>query len=75
MEAWAIATFPSDGMGGVIVYQDDTGYLSCDPSVFGSQAFAGVSAPPTYAALSQLAIASEGWQKVFDQWKARGLIT
>jgi hypothetical protein len=33
-----------------------------------------ISGANTYADLSALPIASQGWQKVFDQWKEKGLI-
>lgn len=36
--------------------------------------FPSVAVVPTHAALSGLAIAKQNWQKIFDQWKASGII-
>jgi hypothetical protein len=36
--------------------------------------FGGMPAPPTHAALSKHPLAAQGWQQIFDDWLARGLI-
>lgn len=73
MGDWIMQHFAPDGYGGVIVYEEDSGWLSCDPNWLAGTL--GSTVPPTYAALSALPIASQGWQKIFDQWKERGIVS
>ncbi len=71
MGAWLQSTFPAMPSGTSIAIMPMTSFeLSEVDAIFPS-----VSAPPTYAALSALPCASEGWQRIFDAWKAQGLIT
>lgn len=74
MEAWLKSNFPSIGDGQVCVLTTATGSIGFDPSD-PSGVFASVATlPPTYAALSALPCAAQGWQKVFDKWKAAGKV-
>lgn len=74
METWLTTNFEA-APGGVLVYQDATDSVifdAADPNgVFASI----TTTPPTYAALSALPVASQGWQKIFDQWKAAGKVS
>ena len=76
MEAWLQDTFKTVDGGLVIVFTDPVtnGAIGFDPAN-AATIFPSVAVVPTHAALSGLAIASEGWQKIFDQWKAKGIIT
>lgn len=68
---WLESTFQMIG-DRVIVYEDSTSWTDVDPNWLASQQ--PTSNPPTYAELSALEIASQGWQKVFDQWKEKGIV-
>lgn len=77
MEQWA-SSHLSQGMIGLIVYTDTTtdDHIEVDPTLFSSADFSAITTmPPTYSALSALPIALQGWQKIFDQWKTKGIIS
>lgn len=66
--------FSQDSFGEVIVQSFDNGtFISIDSTIL-MNLTAGTSANPTYAELSGLTIASQGWQSIFDSWKERGII-
>lgn len=57
-----------------MVYEDTERSVFYNPANATSD-FAGVAAPPTYAALSATPLAKSGnWQPIFDQWKATGKV-
>lgn len=67
--------FSNDIMGQVIVQEfKDGSYVSIDQTTL-MNLTAGTSANPTYAELSGLTIASQGWQPIFDSWKERGIVS
>lgn len=75
MGRWLTDTFQTTGGGQVLVYVDAegnaTGFDPSDPAGL----FATIATtPPTYAALSALPCATQGWQKVFGAWKAAGKV-
>lgn len=74
MKTWLKANFPTI-RNEVIVYQGERGSIGYDPSDPAGLFSAITTTPPTYAELSALPCASQGWQKIFDQWKANGLIS
>ena len=73
MEAWLQLHFPSMLDGSVIVYTDGLDFVTYDPSHVGTE-FPNITAPPTYSALCALPIVDDGWQRIFEQWKAKGLL-
>lgn len=74
MKDWLIATFPAGPNGLVMVYTSDTGVTGFDPTDPAGMFSTIMQTPPSHAALSALPCAPQGWQKVFDQWLADGLI-
>lgn len=74
MEAWLIDHFPLYTDGTVIVFTDRLNFATYNPAN-ASTDFSGIVSPPTYVALSALPLAQGGWQKIFDQWKANGLVS
>jgi hypothetical protein len=72
MNEWIALTFPINPDGTYKVFSDigATIFDLSNIDIFSSI----TTTPPTYAELSALPCASEGWQKVFDQWKANGLV-
>jgi hypothetical protein len=54
-------------------YSDENGFIVSDIN-FVAEQLNGCSTPPTYTEVSALAIALQGWQRIFDQWKEKGLI-
>lgn len=79
MQQWLTANFPSGPDGQVIVFETADLAVGVDPvaQTAAGGIFATVASdnPPTYAALSALACASQGWQQVFDAWKEKGLVS
>ena len=76
MDQWLTANFKPWMGGTVIVYTDADGnvtaYSPTDPAGY----FANITGtPPTHVALSALPCAAQGWQKIFDQWKATGKVS
>ena len=74
METWLKAHFAAIG-NEVVVYRGTKGLIGYDPTDPARYFTAITTTPPTYAALSALPCAAEGWQKIFDQWKANGLVS
>lgn len=74
MEAWLTQSFRTVG-NQVIVYTHGLGFIGFDPTDPTGLFTSITTTPPTYAALSALPCAAEGWQKIFDQWKAKGLVS
>lgn len=78
MQEWINTSFPVLPDGNVAVFQD---YLNndiqqtvgIDPLTL-ENTLAGGSVPPKYSELSALPIAQQGWQRIFDDWKERGLV-
>lgn len=70
-KAWIIQTFPARDTNQVAVYEEGNGEIVCDADWLATTT--GTAA--TYADLSALSISAQGWQKIFDQWKANGIIT
>ena len=77
MKAWALANVPLDTQGNLLLETfPDGGTIVCDPEVFATMTATLTTTPPTHAELSALPIASRGgWQKYFDEWKTKGIIT
>lgn len=76
MEQWLIDTFgPADNRGYITVGLAGNSFpVRVTPAVLAAQ-LPGIAVPPTHAALSSTAAASTGgWQDVFDQWKAKGIV-
>ena len=83
MEEWIIATFPvTMPNGDHIIYRGTStdgahtwDYVIGYNPVNAAIDFNGVSSVPTHAVLSDFTLATKGnWQRIFDDWKARGLI-
>lgn len=75
-ENWILANFKDllDRSGDNVILRKDTqGTHSI--SVAGMAALFGSVSPVTHAALSATPQASAGWQRYFDDWKARGLVS
>ena len=76
MEQWLAKTFAA-APGGLRVHSDSNRDVVIDPAAAtaGGGIFASIGAtPPSHATLSALPCAAQGWQAVFDQWKADGLV-
>jgi hypothetical protein len=73
MSAWLKKTFPVLSNGFVVVYTSDSIQTAFDPSDPAGY-FTNISPVPSHTALSALPCAAEGWQKIFDQWKANGVV-
>ena len=74
MQQWFLDHFVHFSAGWVIVNSSVNTtevFDTSDPQGF----FGGISVPPSYADLSLLPCASEGWQRIFDAWKAQGIIS
>ena len=74
MEEWLKANFPAHGSE-VMVFRGAQGFIGFDPSDPTGLFTSITTTPPTYAELSALPCATQGWQKIFDQWKANGLVS
>lgn len=76
MKPWALATLPLDKQGRILLETfPDGATITCDPDVFAAMTATLTTTPPTHAELSALPIASRGgWQKYFDDWKAKGYV-
>lgn len=74
-EQWITSHLPIqfDGEVTLITYENGN-TQSIDPTTL-STVTSTVSDPPTYAALSALSISSAGWQPIWDDWKARGIVS
>lgn len=78
MQQWLQSTFAAGPNGQVIVYEDSGLAVGVDPvaQTGAGGIFASISsAPPSYATLSALPCAAQGWQKIFDAWKAAGHVS
>lgn len=74
METWLRQHFAILPNAQVKIYETAAGYYGYDPTNATTD-FAGISVPPTHAALSAHAFAQKGnWQRIFDDWKSKGLI-
>ena len=74
MDTWIFETFTDPSPDGFPVIYRGAGYvLTYDPANAAAD-FPSVAVVPTHAALSGLSIAKQGWQKIFNQWKANGVI-
>jgi hypothetical protein len=71
---WVQTNFESLADGSVIVMRDGDDFTTCDPNWL-SQNTTAISDPPTYDKLSSLPMALQGWQKIFDQWKEKGIVS
>jgi len=75
METWFTSNFTVTA-GAIVVYTADNGAITTFDPTDPTGLFSSIaSTPPTYAELSALPCASQGWQKIFDQWKANGLVS
>jgi hypothetical protein len=54
----------------VVVFETENESLVCDLDWLATT----ITNSNTYTDLSSLAIANQGWQKIFDQWNEKGLI-
>lgn len=72
---WIHQTFPLNREGRIVLATfADGGYLSIDPQSL-NDLLRSFTRVPTHAELSTMPIASTGgWQKYFDDWKAKGFI-
>jgi hypothetical protein len=73
METWISTNF-APAYGGWVVYTDADFFITVDNTQITTN-FGNLTAPPTYADLSALQIAQQGWQKVFDKWKTDGKVS
>lgn len=83
METWLRETFPETVSNGDIIIFRGTStdgvrtwdyVIAYNPSNAAND-FPAVSPVPTHAALSALGLAKTGnWQRIFDDWKAKGMI-
>ena len=75
MNQWLSDNFPSQDNGNIGVGTINGVVVSIVASNI-TALFGAISTPPTYAELSALPVATAGgWQPIFDQWKAQGLIS
>lgn len=70
-KAWIQASFADRGSNQVAVYTEQNGEIVCDADWLATT----TGTATKYADLSALSIASQGWQKIFDQWKANGIVS
>lgn len=73
MYEWVIDTFPDYGNGQVVIWTVDNGLTTSHPEWLADE-FSSLSVPPTYVELSDLPIAEKRWQRIFDQWKKKGIV-
>jgi len=77
-EAWITTNLKDqlDSTGtNVILLVDDNGGQHTISIVSMAAMFSGVSVPVTHAELSTTPQAAGGWQRYFDDWKAKGYIS
>lgn len=76
MGSWLAKQFPTiDGTNEVLVFEESGFSVGFDPSDPHELFHAIPAGQPKHADLSNLPCASKGWQKIFDQWKAKGFIS
>lgn len=75
MGAWLQKNFLNNPDGTVTIFVNVGQSLLFDPSDPNGLFSLITSTPPTYAELSSLPCVAQGWQKIFDQWKAKGLVS
>ena len=78
MELWIAQTFKDLGPDGFPIIFQSTYEIDTFDAANASAVFGAITAPPTYAALSALACAAPdagNWQRIFDDWKSRGLVS
>ena len=73
---WVDRSFPKNENGNITLEEVAAGgRITISPAQLGAL-LGTLTAPPAYADLSALPIASSGgWQKYFDDWKAAGLVS
>lgn len=76
MTEW-VATLTTDAQGNIELETfADGGRISVTPENLTSLLSGVATVPPSYAELSALPIArAGGWQKYFDDWQSKGVIT
>ena len=77
MEEWVQKTLPRSPEGHILLETfPDGATIVCPVATFVAMTTGITTIPPTHAALSALPIAGKGgWQKYFDEWKTKGIIT
>lgn len=75
METWLQEHFEPNSTGFLLVFSD----LEQNESIWfdhtqTTDVFGAISTPPAYEELSALTIASQGWQRIFDQWKEKRIV-
>lgn len=70
---WLNSNFPMIDSN-LMILQDNNVVVFCTPTTLES-ILSGVTVPPTYSELIALSITSQGWQTIFDQWKANGIVS
>lgn len=74
METWLKEHFPLLPNGEVMIYKTARGYYGYDPTR-AAMDFGNLGASPAHSVLSALPLAAQGWQRIFDDWKERGLVS
>lgn len=75
METWIIENLPLTADGQSVLLEEYSNGATMRVSITDLLVLlSSIKSPPTYVELSSLPIASQGWQKYFDQWKAQGII-
>lgn len=74
---WITQTFSLDERGNIVLETfSDGATISIDPTTLATVLSEVANIAPTHADLSALPVASVGgWQKYFDDWKTKGLIS
>ena len=77
METWIKQSLPLSAEGHILLETFPNGAtIICPVATFVEMTASITTIPPTHAALSALPIAGKGgWQKYFDEWKTKGIIT
>lgn len=71
-KTWIQANFPArDIPNTVAVMAEGPGEIVVDIDWLAGQ----IGTAATYADLTALAISAQGWQKVWDQWKQKGIVS
>lgn len=73
-ETWIRANLPMNNGMVVLETYEDLSFQGIEPASLADMT-STISDPPTYSALSALPIAKAGWQRFFDDWKAKGIIS
>jgi hypothetical protein len=67
---WIEDNFKFNNDGYVMIYNGENSDLACDENFLSDL----IISCETYEDLCKLEVASQGWQKIFDQWRERQFV-